>query len=149
VSEGGGDRRWRRCSRGCRRRDGGRWTTARATHARTPQQAAAMAVAVATAVAAAAAAAATVVTLVVAARGRHLSDATYICRRRIRSHHCRGGDAAAAACRQFCHRASLVTFKRFEGETGWCSKETAAYDLQWPAGDPATQLFGSDGMSNG
>jgi len=30
------------------------------------------------------------------AHGRHLSDATYICRRRIRIHRCRGGDAAAA-----------------------------------------------------
>ena len=51
--------------------------------------------------------------------------------------------------RRFCHRASLVTFKRFEGDTVWCPIETAAYDLEWPVGDLATQLFGSDGMSNG
>jgi len=31
--------------------------------------------------------------------------------------------------RRFCHRASLVTFKRFEGDTVWCPIETAAYDL--------------------
>jgi len=51
--------------------------------------------------------------------------------------------------RRFCHRASLVTFKRFEGDTVWCPIETAAYDLEWPVGDLATHLFGSDGMSNG
>jgi len=42
-----------------------------------------------------------------------------------------------------------MTFKRFEGDTVWCPIETAAYDLEWPVGDLATQLFGSDGMSNG
>jgi len=51
--------------------------------------------------------------------------------------------------RRFCHRASLVTFKRFEGDTVWCPIETAAYDMEWPVGDLATQLYGSDGMSNG
>jgi len=30
----------------------------------------------------------------------------------------------------------------------WCPIETAAYDLEWPVGDLATQLFGSDGMPN-
>ena len=42
-----------------------------------------------------------------------------------------------------------LTFKRFEGDTVWCPIETAAYDLEWPVGDLATQLYGSDGMSNG
>jgi len=51
--------------------------------------------------------------------------------------------------RRFCHRASLVTFRQFGGDTVWCPIETAAYDLEWPVGDLATQLFGSDGMSNG
>jgi len=51
--------------------------------------------------------------------------------------------------RRFCHRASLVTFRRFGGDTVWCPIETAAYDLEWPVGDLATQIFGSDGMSNG
>jgi len=51
--------------------------------------------------------------------------------------------------RRLRHRASLVTFKRFEGDTVWCPIETAAYDLEWPVGDLATHLFGSDGMSNG
>jgi len=43
----------------------------------------------------------------------------------------------------------LDTFKRFEGDTVWCPIETAAYDLEWPVGDLETQLFGSDGMSDG
>jgi len=30
-----------------------------------------------------------------------------------------------------------------------CTIETAAYDLEWPVADLATQLFGSDGTSNG
>jgi len=51
--------------------------------------------------------------------------------------------------RRICHRAFLITFKRFEGDTVWCSKENAAYDWEWPVGDLATQSFGSDGMSNG
>ena len=51
--------------------------------------------------------------------------------------------------RRFCHRASLGTFKQFEGDTVWCPIETAAYDLEWPNGDLATQLYGSDGMFNG
>jgi len=51
--------------------------------------------------------------------------------------------------RRFCNRTSFVTFKQFEGDTVWCPIETAAYDLEWPVGDLATQLFGSDGMSNG
>jgi len=51
--------------------------------------------------------------------------------------------------RRFFHRASLVTFKRFAGDAVWCLIETAAYDLEWPFRDLATQLFGSDGMSNG
>jgi len=41
----------------------------------------------------------------------------------------------------------LVTFKRFEGDTVWCPIETAAYDLEWPVGDLATQLFGSGAQS--
>jgi len=61
----------------------------------------------------------------------------------------RGGGLAADYRRRFCHRASLVTFRRFGGDTVWCPIETAAYDLEWPVGDLATQLFGSDGMSNG
>jgi len=28
----------------------------------------------------------------------------------------------------------------------WCPIETAAYDLEWPVGDPATQFLGLDGM---
>jgi len=51
--------------------------------------------------------------------------------------------------RRFCHRAYLVTFRRFGGDTVLCPVETAAYDLEWPVGDLATQLFGSDGSSNG
>ena len=51
--------------------------------------------------------------------------------------------------RLFCHRASLVAFRRFEGDTVWCPIETAAYDLKWPVGDLATQLLGSNGMSSG
>jgi len=51
--------------------------------------------------------------------------------------------------RQFCHRASPGTLKRFGGDTVWCPMETAAYDLEWPVGDLATQLFGSDGISYG
>jgi len=51
--------------------------------------------------------------------------------------------------RRFSHRASLVSFKRFEGDTVWCPIETAAYDLEWPVGDLETQLFGSDRMSDG
>jgi len=51
--------------------------------------------------------------------------------------------------RRFCHCASLVTFNPFEGDTVWCPIETAAYDSKWPVGDLATQLYGSDGMSNG
>ena len=31
----------------------------------------------------------------------------------------------------------------------WCPIETAAYDLKWPVGDLETQLFGSNGMSDG
>jgi len=31
----------------------------------------------------------------------------------------------------------------------WCSIENAAYELEWPVGDLATQSFDSDGMSNG
>ena len=30
-----------------------------------------------------------------------------------------------------------------------CPIETTAYDLEWPVGDLATQLYGLDGMSNG
>jgi len=41
--------------------------------------------------------------------------------------------------RRFCHRASLVTFKQFGGDPMWCPTETAAYDLEWPVGDLATQ----------
>jgi len=59
------------------------------------------------------------------------------------------GGGAGAGRRRFCHRASLDTFKRFAGDTVWCPIETAAYDLEWPVVDLATQLFGSDGMSNG
>jgi len=51
--------------------------------------------------------------------------------------------------RRFCHRASMGSFKRFEGDTVWCPIETAAFDLEWLVGDLATQLFASDGMSNG
>ena len=51
--------------------------------------------------------------------------------------------------RRIFHRASFVIFRRFGGDTLWCPIETAAYDLEWPVGDLATQLFGSDGMSNG
>jgi len=51
--------------------------------------------------------------------------------------------------RRFFPSASLVTFRRFGGDTVWCPIGTAAYDLEWPVGDLATQLFGSDGMSNG
>jgi len=51
--------------------------------------------------------------------------------------------------RRFCNRAYLVTLNRFGGDTVWCPIETAAYDLEWPVGDLATQFFGSDGMSNG
>ena len=50
---------------------------------------------------------------------------------------------------RFCRRASLVTFKRFEGDTVWCPIETAAYDLEWQVGDLATQIYRLDGMSNG
>jgi len=32
--------------------------------------------------------------------------------------------------RRFCHRASLVTFRRFGGDTVWCPNEAAAYDLE-------------------
>jgi len=32
--------------------------------------------------------------------------------------------------RRFYHRASLVTFKRFEGDTVWCPIETTTYDLE-------------------
>jgi len=42
--------------------------------------------------------------------------------------------------RRFCHRASLVAFRRFGGDTVWCPIETAAYDLEWPGGDLATQV---------
>jgi len=62
----------------------------------------------------------------------------------VRQSRCRG-----AGRRRFCHRASLVTFKRFEGDTVWCPIETTAYDLEWPVGNLATQLYGSDDMSNG
>jgi len=51
--------------------------------------------------------------------------------------------------RRFCHRPSFVTFRRFGADTVWCPIETAANDLEWQVGDLATQLFGSDGMSNG
>jgi len=64
---------------------------------------------------------------------------------------CEAGSAASPLVRnrrRFCHRASLVTFRRFGGDTVWCPIETAAYDSEWPVGDLATQLFGSDGMSN-
>jgi len=47
------------------------------------------------------------------------------------------------------HRALLVTFRRFGGDTAWCPIETAAYDVEWQVGDLATQLFGSDGLSHG
>jgi len=59
------------------------------------------------------------------------------------------GNTSIDQRRRFCHRAFLVTFKRFEGDTVWCPIETAAYDLEWPVGDLETQLFGSDGMSDG
>ena len=51
--------------------------------------------------------------------------------------------------RRFFHSAYLVTFRRFDGATVWFPIEITAYDLEWPVGDLATQLFGSDGMSNG
>jgi len=59
------------------------------------------------------------------------------------------GTAMAYNRQQFCHRVSLVTFKRFGGDTVWCSMETAAYDFERPIGDLATHIIGSDGMSNG
>ena len=37
--------------------------------------------------------------------------------------------------RRCYHRASLVTFKRFEGDTVLCPIETVAYDLEWGSGD--------------
>jgi len=51
--------------------------------------------------------------------------------------------------RRFCHRASLVTFERFKGDTVWCPIEAAPFDLEWHVGDLVTQLYGSGGMSNG
>jgi len=42
--------------------------------------------------------------------------------------------------RRFCHRASLVAFRRFAGDTVWCPIETAAYDLEWPGRDLASQV---------
>ena len=50
---------------------------------------------------------------------------------------------------RLCHRASLITLKRVGGDPVWCPMEAAAYDLEWPVRDLATQLFGSDGLSNG
>ena len=51
--------------------------------------------------------------------------------------------------RRFRHRASSVTFRRCGADTVWCPIETAAYGLEWPAGDLATTFFCSDGMSCG
>jgi len=33
------------------------------------------------------------------------------------------------------------------GDTVWCPIETATYDLEWPVGDLATQLYGSDAQA--